>query len=61
MSSLPLEAAGGPEAIEKAINIIIPESANTDFSSDIHVQYNVRHGSVIKDSRAGGIGYSWLL
>lgn len=60
MSSLPLEAAeaAGLGAIEKAINIVIPESANDLISQAIFMfEYNVRHGSVIGIVGAGGIGY----
>ena len=60
MSSLPLEAAeaAGLGRIEKAINIVIPESANDLISQGIFMfEYNVRHGSIIGIVGAGGIGY----
>ena len=60
MNSLPLEAAdaAGLSRIEKAIHVVIPESANDLISQVIFMfEYNVRHGSIIGIVGAGGIGY----
>jgi phosphonate transport system permease protein len=43
---------------EKAIHVVIPESANDLISQVIFMfEYNVRHGSIIGVVGAGGIGY----
>jgi phosphonate transport system permease protein len=60
MNSLPLEAAdaAGLSRFEKALHVVIPESANDLISQAIFMfEYNVRHGSVIGIVGAGGIGY----
>lgn len=60
MNRLPLEAAdaAGLSRFEKALHVVIPESANDLISQAIFMfEYNVRHGSVIGIVGAGGIGY----
>ena len=60
MNSLSLEAAdaAGLSRLEKAIHVVIPESANDLISQAIFMfEYNVRHGSIIGIVGAGGIGY----
>ena len=60
MNSLPMEAAdaAGLSRFEKAIHVVIPESANDLISQAIFMfEYNVRHGSIIGIVGAGGIGY----
>ena len=60
MNSLPMEAAdaAGLSRFEKAIHVVIPESANDLISQAIFMfEYNVRAGSIIGVVGAGGIGY----
>ena len=60
MNNTPLEAAdaAGLSGVDKALNIVIPESANDLISQAIFMfEYNVRHGTVIGIVGAGGIGY----
>ena len=59
MNSLPMEAAdvAGLSRFEKAIHVVIPESANNLISQAIFMfEYNVRHGSVIGIVGAGVLG-----